>query len=313
MGIALIVPDISFADENLGKVTLTGNIPITGLSITGPDSAIGAADAATFVPAFTPINTTQRGVQWSVVSGSNYASIDNSTGALSILSGASGAPVTIRVTSLDNNTIFAEKTISVTYSGSGFIPLEDLTARINFAARASVFKTDIVPSVGDYFKVKVAAIGSSYGAFFGSRKLSTADDDSLMFERDNTRISYFSMRAKIYGTRYTSANEMAVGTRYTAIIKPDGVTVDPSLGDFTSSSYTFSQAYPIAIGTIALADNTVISNSMSLDFFGLEIYGSNDVLKHRLIPQSDLTFLDEVTGVSYSPTSTVGLIYADDV
>lgn len=47
-----------------------------------------------------------------------------------------------------------------------------------------------------------------------------------------------------------------------------------------------------------------------IDMFGLEIYDENKQLIHRLIPQSDLTFLDEVTNQSYASTGTV--VYADD-
>lgn len=119
MGIALIVPDISFAGANLGQVTLQGNVPITGLDIFGPDSVVGAVAAATYLPEYTPANTTQRGVSWSIQSGSAYASINSASGALSVLQGAAAASVTIRVTSTTNSSIYADKTISVTYAASG--------------------------------------------------------------------------------------------------------------------------------------------------------------------------------------------------
>lgn len=308
MGIALIVPDISFADANLGKVTLSGLVPITGIAIVGPDSAVGASDAAEFVPSFTPINTTQRGVQWSVVSGSTYASINNSTGALTILPGASGASVTIRVTSSANNTIFAEKTISVTYSGGGFIPLEDLTAR--FYLNDSYFVTDITPQTGDWFKVKVDPRRDSLGAFFGSRKVSNTDEDSVIFERDKVGGAYH-MSAKMYGSKYVSSLTMAKETRYVVEAKPSGVTSDPSVGTFTQTSYTFNQAHPIAIGGLLLENNTGYFKYLGFDFFGLEIYNSSNVLIHRLIPQSDLTILDEVTSRSYSVSGGT-VVYTDD-
>ena len=51
---------------------------------------------------------------WSVTSGSAYASIDQS-GLLTVKSGANGNAVTIRATSKENTSIYAEKTVTVTY------------------------------------------------------------------------------------------------------------------------------------------------------------------------------------------------------
>lgn len=116
MGLAIIVPGISFDDANLGKVTLTGNIPISGLLINLEDTYIGTA--VDLECSYLPVNTTQRGVAWSIVSGSEYASISGST--LTILEGASGSNVTIRCTSTSNPSISAEKTIIVYYDANKY-------------------------------------------------------------------------------------------------------------------------------------------------------------------------------------------------
>ena len=118
MGIAIIVPGVSFADANLGKVTLQGNVPVTGLDISGPSTVSGSTNAAKYLPVVTPAATTQRGITWSVTSGSSYASINSSTGILTVLSGASSSSVTICATSSANPSITGEKTITVTYDES---------------------------------------------------------------------------------------------------------------------------------------------------------------------------------------------------
>lgn len=112
MGLALVLSDVSFADANLGRVTPVQDIPVTALSINAPDTIVGSSYQ--LVVGYTPSNTSQRGVSWSVTSGSQYASVDNA-GLLTINSAASSNNVTIRVTSTANSSVYAEKTITVTW------------------------------------------------------------------------------------------------------------------------------------------------------------------------------------------------------
>lgn len=115
MGIAVVVPSISFASKNLGKVTASGG-HVEALSIGGPDSINVAGNKANFYVYFTPASTPERGVVWSIESGSQYASINSATGQVSVLPGASFSPVTIKVTSTEDASIFATKDIAVNYS-----------------------------------------------------------------------------------------------------------------------------------------------------------------------------------------------------
>ena len=89
-------------------------IALTGLVISGDSSVYTAGNTAQFSVTYTPSNTTQRGVSWSIVSGTDYASIDES-GKLTVKSGANGHTVKIRATSKVNASVYAEKTISVAY------------------------------------------------------------------------------------------------------------------------------------------------------------------------------------------------------
>jgi len=190
-------------------------------------------------------------------------------------------------------------------------PLEDLTARIYFDGGAYC-QTDIVPTPGDWFKAKFAFTntGGTDRYVFGYRDGSNSDQNAISIAGDSYGIGYYALKAKMFGTQYNSAQALISGTRYVIEAKQTGVAVTPSLGTFSTMTYDFSTPGAIALGALLFADNSTGSASGNIDFFGLEIYGSDDTLKHRLIPQQDSTFLDEVTNESYSCTGTV--IYADD-
>lgn len=170
MGLALIVPNISFAGANYGKVTPAEDIPITGLSISGPSSVTGGSDAVQYIAEYTPATTSQRAVSWSIVSGSAYATIDTS-GVISILQGASSSAVTIRVTSAVNPSIFAEKTISVTYERQqGDLPEGAIPAELIYSTGYSSFiNTNIIPSAKMSYEADVVWVKptTQYSAFFG--------------------------------------------------------------------------------------------------------------------------------------------------
>ena len=90
------------------------DIDITGLGILGPSTVNDVSNTAQFQVTYSPSNTTQRSIAWSVVSGSDYASIDEK-GLLTVKGGANGSTVKIRATSKDNSSVYAEKSVTVTY------------------------------------------------------------------------------------------------------------------------------------------------------------------------------------------------------
>ena len=112
MGTAIVVQGISFATKNLGKVTILENVDVTGIAITGSDTLSGLEGQ--YGITYTPAYTSQKGVTWSIESGSEYASI-SSSGLLTVLSGASSSAVVIKAVSTYNAAIYATKSITVTY------------------------------------------------------------------------------------------------------------------------------------------------------------------------------------------------------
>lgn len=115
-GIAIIIPGISFGTSGLGKVTPTDQekVPLVSLAIIGKDS-VTTGNQAQYLVEYTPENTTQKGVQWTITSGDMYAKIDES-GMLTVLESATTPQVvTIRATSTQRPSIYAEKMVSVLY------------------------------------------------------------------------------------------------------------------------------------------------------------------------------------------------------
>ena len=116
MGIAIIAKGADFSENNIGTVTPSTVVNLLSLSISGPSSIEGKT--AQFSAVYTPSNTTQKGVVWSIESGGTYATIDASTGQLTVLSGADGDDVVIKATSSKNASIYATKTVNVTYQSA---------------------------------------------------------------------------------------------------------------------------------------------------------------------------------------------------
>lgn len=115
MGIAIVIGGCNFAEKNLGKVTFLEDESLSAINIVGKDNIEGKT--VTYTVSYIPVNSSQRGVTWSITAGSDYASIDSATGILTIKSTTTTAQsVTIRATSTVNASIFATKTISVKYA-----------------------------------------------------------------------------------------------------------------------------------------------------------------------------------------------------
>ncbi len=93
------------------------DVELTGLTISGDSTVNNDNNTAQFSVAYTPSNTTQRGVEWSVTSGASYASIDQN-GKLTVLNGANGNTVKIRATSKIKSSIYGEKSVTVTYQAA---------------------------------------------------------------------------------------------------------------------------------------------------------------------------------------------------
>ena len=104
MGIAIIIPNVNFADDNLGKVTpLSGVNSLNGITIVANNAN---SDSTLIGIQYDPVNTNFKGVNYSIVSGSSYCSI-NQEGMLSVNSGVDNKIISVKATSTSNPNISA--------------------------------------------------------------------------------------------------------------------------------------------------------------------------------------------------------------
>ncbi len=272
MGIALIVPGVNFSDANLGKVTLQEIIPLTSLSIVG-SGEIYAAE--TYTVAYAPANTTQRGIVWSIVSGGTYATIDSSTGVLTPLEGTSDASVTIRATSTENSSIYAEKTVTVynmkyetksALVGDGYSRINTgyivkQTSKISFD-----FSLATLDDIPEYLTL--------WGAYDGESKPVTRHllAKNLGWKQDVRFGS--STTTSSNGTSAKCNTLPTVLTRTKIIVGDNDFSQTPQDGTFTktySSPFFTAPTVPLFIFAGALA-STQTKSAAPLNLYGFQIH-----------------------------------------
>ena len=104
MGKAIIIKGADFSQVAVASNT----IPVTGLAITGASGSQTQRQVQLSV-SYTPADTTQLGVVWSVVSGNATIS---SSGLLTYNGSAGTATVVVKATSSKNSSVFAQATVS---------------------------------------------------------------------------------------------------------------------------------------------------------------------------------------------------------
>lgn len=116
---------VNVSDMTLSKSVVLSELSLVGISIVGL-SSISDSGAYSIKYAPTDVLDKYKGVIWSVVSGADYAEINQSSGFVKVKEGAFSSQVTIRATSVYNAALFDEKMISVTYASSPDISFADI-------------------------------------------------------------------------------------------------------------------------------------------------------------------------------------------
>ena len=141
-GLAIKIIGADYSECGLGKVHIKGSsVPITGIAIKGDGSVV---DCRQFIAELTPSNTTQTEVIWSIVTGTQYATIDQN-GLVTALDGAQAQLVKIKCASKENPNVYAEKNISVTKASSAELVTDGLIH--NYDAHGIGSSPSIVDSV----------------------------------------------------------------------------------------------------------------------------------------------------------------------
>lgn len=160
MGKAIKIANADFSAFGLGTVTFVRKVPLVSLSVVCADTL---AEDTQIGVAYNPVDTTQRSVEFTIVSGGTYATI-TTDGMLTILNTANNSSVTIRVASLDNPSIYAEKTIAVSYTPTGDEPinfadsavkqilLNNGVGGVTVPGEITVNEAKAVTSIADWFK-----------------------------------------------------------------------------------------------------------------------------------------------------------------
>ena len=246
MGLAIIVKGVSFADADLGSVTLSGNRPIEALSIVGDSSVIGSA---TYRVNLYPANTTQRGIVWSIDSGGAYATINPNTGELFAIEGADEDTVVIRATSSSDNTIYATKTLTVSFSSALIVPLSYIAADGKCGVLTGYTIDDSVTIIAD---CKIPQI-----------TLTTSDRQFVYSDGGNVSLSY-STRWNMYAINFTGYNTKSVTSFFNRGLVTSSKT-GCTLYDKTNGNY------------VTLSSGTVSSGT----YGEIQLFGKNDSTPYK--------------------------------
>ena len=150
----------SVTDLKVGEVTFKwhyGNknntiinrvsIPVESIEIAGDSVVNNGRNKLQLGIVYNPAATTQRGVVWQIIEGSEYASI-SSTGLITVKEGADGASVTVKAASSHNGNVQATKTLTVTWN-EGAAEAYGLTVSTNVESPVIALSIDGVAT--EYF------------------------------------------------------------------------------------------------------------------------------------------------------------------
>ena len=303
MGVAIIIPDVSF-NQRMGEVTLVGNRAPKHLQIVAEDSY--TAYSAQLSVKYSPINTTARGVVWSITSGNDYASIDEN-GKLTINDNASSSPVTVRVVSSADGSISDLKTITVTHANPITI-LEKVSITGNPTLNTHCALYDDTYSVE--MKYKVTGAAGHTGTLWG-----TIDEHSTAYAED--------MNAIIVD--YLADNDrrpVMVGSviRYVTPITLNTVYVDEFFVDKMKRNGEVVASYNIAASGLGFAVSDelyILHPTSSYMFTGIDIYHfkvkKDGVVVHDFraaVNDGVYGFCDIITNNFISNTGSYGTITA---
>ena len=222
---------------------------ITGIAISGPSSVSGSGQ---FTAALTPSDTTQTGVVWSITSGGTYASIDQN-GMVTAKSGASNSSVTIKCQSSANSSVYATKTISVTYS----VPITGL----NIDGPTAV--TDSAQFTPLFTPTDTTQKGVVWGISAGSQ-YATIDQTGLVTALDGANANLVTI------TCTSAANSSIVATKNLSVTKSSeqpasGLVTDGLVRNFDAKNGMQESTYNNT-PTVILTDT--VDSAVQATFYG---------------------------------------------
>lgn len=303
MGVAIIIPGVVFT-ENLGKVTLGGgggdvDVEVESISISGSATVNTSSNKATYSVAYTPTNTTQKGVTWSLESGGEYATID-SMGTLTVKGSGS---VTIKAVSLHNSSVTAKKVVSVVFNDgqedNEYTELEYVGTK-----GGNYLQTDII--MEDYQKIilkaKLPAVSNP----------STSARQFILHDGKRCSVSN-TYKEKVFSAtlpfRYARASALANGVvEFTISRNACELIVDGSTATIDATAAKTPSTTPIML--FSNNNSSFVHERIDLYSFRLEKDGSAVIELKPVLKKGVPCFRDTVSGKFLYITGSNSIYYA---
>ena len=303
MGVAIIIPGVVFT-ENLGKVTLGGgggdvDVEVESISISGSATVNTSSNKATYSVDYTPTNTTQKGVTWSLESGGEYATID-STGTLTVKGSGS---VTIKAVSKYKEAITAKKVVSVVFNDrqedNEYTELEYVGTK-----GGNYLQTDII--MEDYQKIilkaKLPAVSNP----------STSARQFILHDGKSCSVSN-TYKEKVFSAtlpfRYARASALANGVvEFTISRNACELIVDGSTATINATAAKTPSTTPIML--FSNNNSSFVHERIDLYSFRLEKDGSAVIELKPVLKKGVPCFRDTVSGKFLYITGSNSIYYA---
>lgn len=303
MGVAIIIPGVVFT-ENLGKVTLGGGggdvtVEVESISISGSATVNTSSNKATYSVAYTPTNTTQKGVTWSLESGGEYATID-SMGTLTVKGSGS---VTIKAVSKHNTAVTAKKVVSVVFNevheSGEYTELEYVGTK-----GGNYLQTNTIMENGQKIILK-AKLPIANNQSTVARQFILHDGSSCSM--GNTyKDKIFSVTLPFRSARTTAVVNGVV--EFTISAYSCDFTVDGSAATITPSDIKKSSTTPVML--FSNNNNSFVHERVDLYSFRLEKDGSAVIELKPVLKDGVPCFRDTVSGKFLYITGSNSIYYA---
>ena len=307
MGVAIIIPGVVFT-ENLGKVTLVDgggsgggdvDVKVESIAISGLATVNTSSNKATYSVAYTPANTTQKGVTWSLESGGEYATID-SMGTLTVKGSGS---VTIKAVSKYNEAVTAKKVVSVVFNevqeGNEYTELEYVGTK-----GGNYLQTDTIMENGQKIILKAKLPAASNQSTVARQFI--LHDGSNCSMGNTYKDKIFSVTLPFRSARTTAVVNGVV--EFTISAYSCDFTVDGSAATITPSDIKKSSTTPVML--FSNNNSSFIHERVDMYSFRLEKGGAAVIELKPVLKDGVPCFRDTVSGKFLYITGSNSIYYA---
>lgn len=281
MGKAIIINDVNFASAGIGVVTPSESVDLISITLS---EGTRVGNNINIDVEFNPNNATYRGLEWSILSGSEYATINN--GVLTILEGADDDSVTIKAISSHDSTIYDTLTLDVTYDDSAQeydgLVFDGASGVDTGISIDSTHKIEMKVTLN--FSAQSGDSNTANRILLGGRKSSSENRRDFQYQFSKV---YGTLNQFIFGTGNNStniSNSSSIVDGDTVVLRsePGTVSVDSVTKSASIGSFTYNKNYYVGCQN---DDNGVSDTNLIFDTIHyLKIWDSQDNLIAHLVP-----------------------------